>query len=249
MVPAAMSPPYMPLYVGDYLADTTHLSTMEHGAYLLIIMALWRNGGELPNDPNRIAKCAKLTMDKWRRIESTIMEFFAVDGDRIIHARVTKELQHVTEIRTSRSDAGRRGNEAKALKKQQADTANVIRLHTQLEPELDIRTEAKASVGNRGFRLPRTWSPDDDLRRWATDAGWTEKAILDETESFRDYWCEIAGAKGVKLDWRGAWRNWLKRSDRRPKNGTSPKLTAKQENLERAFRAGQSLPAGPRQLF
>lgn len=70
------SAPYMQLYVADYMADTMHLTTEQHGAYLLLLMAMWRNGAVLPNDPKKLARIAGVSTRRWHRIADDVLAFF-----------------------------------------------------------------------------------------------------------------------------------------------------------------------------
>lgn len=87
--------PYMPLYVADYMADAAHLSTVEHGAYLLLIMTYWQRGCPLPADDRKLARIVRMTDDEWRDVRDTLAEFFRVTGDAWSHKRIDQELQRV----------------------------------------------------------------------------------------------------------------------------------------------------------
>jgi uncharacterized protein YdaU (DUF1376 family) len=77
---------WMPLSIGDYLADTSHLDTTQHGAYLLLLMHYWRKG-PLPNDPVQLANIAKLSKEDWNMNQSVLLEFFHVGEDGLLHQK------------------------------------------------------------------------------------------------------------------------------------------------------------------
>lgn len=97
-----MKYPWMPFYVGDYIANTRHLTTLQHGAYLLLLMHYWVHGG-LPTDEKKLAAIAQLTHQQWLNNCLTIVEFFDKGWK---HPRLEKELARAKNISEQRSLAG-----------------------------------------------------------------------------------------------------------------------------------------------
>jgi uncharacterized protein YdaU (DUF1376 family) len=94
-----MNKPWMPLFIGAYLKNTSHLRALESGAYLHLIMAYWV-GGKLPEDDRQLATIAKVTDKEWRQIKPTIQAFF-YDGWR--HERIDEELASAAAIAEANS--------------------------------------------------------------------------------------------------------------------------------------------------
>ncbi|MCP3017990.1 YdaU family protein [Cupriavidus basilensis] len=83
---------WMPLYIGDYLADTTRLTTEQHGAYLLLMMDYWRNGPP-PNEDATLAQITRLSVAAWKKNKATVLRFFT-ETDGLLHQkRINQELQ------------------------------------------------------------------------------------------------------------------------------------------------------------
>jgi uncharacterized protein YdaU (DUF1376 family) len=100
-----MQRPWMPLYVGDYLAKTSHLTTIQHGAYLLLIMHYWANGG-LPTTDLELMAIARMSPDQWACNCYAIAKFF---DSKWRHSRIDEELIKSRNIREKRSLAGLKG--------------------------------------------------------------------------------------------------------------------------------------------
>ena len=99
---------WMPLYVGDYLADTSRLTTEQHGAYLLILMDYWRNGPPLDDD-KELAVISKLSLAQWRKHAEKIRGFFQSEDGRLIQKRADAEKQRAGHVSAKRSEAGKQG--------------------------------------------------------------------------------------------------------------------------------------------
>lgn len=100
---------WMPLYISDYMADTMHLNTEQHGAYLLLIMAAWKSGGTLPNSPDQLQAITRLSPAKWKTCEPILKPYFMVTEESWSHKRVIDELERAKKNSEARSKSGKKG--------------------------------------------------------------------------------------------------------------------------------------------
>jgi len=81
------------------------------------------------------------------------------------------------------------------------------------KPEARSQKEEKETPSGvsqkRGSRLPDDWEPDEVFAR---QEGLSASDVAREADKFRDYWRSVSGQKGVKLDWGGTWRNWVRKA-------------------------------------
>ena len=98
-----MTRPWMPIYWGDYTKKTQHLSTLEHGAYLLLIAHYWNTGQPVADCDDVLRRITRTTSKQWNQIAKTIRGFFISEDGLLIHERVEKELQTSRGVSTLQS--------------------------------------------------------------------------------------------------------------------------------------------------
>lgn len=254
---------WMPLYIGDYLADTMRLSTVEHGAYLLLLMEYWRQG-PLDNDDKALAGIAKLDRKVWEReVGPAVRRFFVLQDDGLLHQkRVDAERnkasinsakkQAAAQARWDKDDAhqnaggdpsgGANGHAYASACASQEDEQTACP-YAGVPPSPSSSTEKKNKAPSlrsvpqkRRERLRDDWAPSEAGERFAQDQGLD---IRSEAQKFRNHHT----AKGsLMADWDAAWRTWCGNAQRfapkaKPLPGQSPlDLMIRAERMAKAAR-------------
>lgn len=106
---------YLPLYTGDYIRDTQHLSCSEHGIYLKMLIHCWDQKGPVPLDERRLMGIVNArSTDEIEAMRRVLVEYFIRMEDGWYNHRMQREIERCENISSSRSDAGKKGYQAKA---------------------------------------------------------------------------------------------------------------------------------------
>lgn len=234
---------WMPLYIGDYLADTMHLSGPEHGAYLLLLMHAWRNG-PLPNNDRALAAIARTDAKAWREIGPAVRAFFQATAEGLVQPRLERERIAAGAHAERRANAARTAAEARWSGNADGNASSTARRNAkgsarrsasrmpsalpdecpppspsyQETPSPPSGAPSPAAVAAVGMRLPQDWHPSQADREFAQSLGHDPDLLAG---CFRDYWHSKPGKDGRKTDWPATWRNWCRHQDRfaRPRGG------------------------------
>jgi uncharacterized protein YdaU (DUF1376 family) len=168
--------PYMQLYVADYLADTAHLSTIEHGAYLLLIFNYWQRGESFKAKDEqtlnkRLASVARLSEHEWVNVKETLEEFFEISEFEWKHSRIERDLEQVNSKSAKASAAGK----ASANKR---------------------LTNVERSLNNRSTNDEQTLNHKDTY----TNTEIKDKSFSCEVEEVFEFWKVTLSHEKAKLD-------------------------------------------------
>ncbi|QOF94241.1 DUF1376 domain-containing protein [Novacetimonas hansenii] len=131
---------WMPVYIGDYLADTMRLSTIQHGAYFLLMMEYWRQG-PLPDDADELSSIARADRKVWdKSIWPVLKRYFHKENDGLLHQkRADAERAFADEKRSKRIDAAN----ARWRKETSNRDANAYANASRLDEQSSMQTSCK----------------------------------------------------------------------------------------------------------
>lgn len=246
---------WMPLYIGDYMADTMHLSTEQHGAYLLLLLTAWNRGGKLANDEGQLAIICRADKKAWSRIRGAVLPFFKVEGGFLVQTRLLVEYEKAGHRYATKVANGSKGGRPKQTEQKPVgyfsdtppDTPPGGLQQTQPQPQESIPLHVRKVSSASASRLPAGWTPSDADQDFCRQAR-PDLKPLDVADRFRDYWAAVPGAKGRKLDWPATWRNWVRSEKTSGSAGHGKNGSSRADRLAETMRelTGQNRADGAR---
>lgn len=157
--------PYMPMYWGDFFADTELAMSGEARAYYAILLGrMWVNHGWLPADDQRIARAIGVDVRSWRhRLKAEIVPLLRREIDPIIgpiyrQRRLAEELDKAADLTAKNRARTAAAREAKSRKSKSNGSVTEHHLASVTEPVTGTAT-GSVTDGNARARLPEPEEP------------------------------------------------------------------------------------------
>lgn len=143
--------PCMPFWTDAYLADTQHLTTEEHGAYLLLLFQAWRSHDcSLADDDDMLSRQAGVSTAKWKGMKAIVMAFWTLDRRR---KRWVQKRLKIEREKASLKKAKARDSAATRWKSKEKGDANALR--TQCYPEPKPEHIERSKDLSQGAKAPK----------------------------------------------------------------------------------------------
>lgn len=240
--------PALNLWTDAYLADTRHLSTLEHGAYLLLLIEAWRRPNcDLPDDDKILSRLAGLSIKEWGDVKGAVLAFWKRDGrsktwtqKRLLNerdkARVRSRSQ--SDKAAKRWKDGKKSNATAMPDECREDASTTTTITIEEEPNGSPSFSAGESgdglftqdalpvAPKRGAKAKRSVGIDTPLSDdWEPTLTPAAQAMVDgwppgmlDREEFQFRNHAIANGRKAK-DWDAAFRMWIGKADERHGNG------------------------------
>lgn len=159
---------YFTMFVGDYLRDTMHLTTRQHGAYQLLLMHYYGTGRPLPLHDEAIRMITRLQPVEWKSDRAAVMAYFTEEQDGWHQKRADKELTKAAirytkavNAAAAKHDPSKRRARAKHPPEQDASSAQAGSEHNQPSPSPPVNQPTRADLrsGERAAARVKTAAP------------------------------------------------------------------------------------------
>lgn len=222
--------PYMQLYVADYLADTMHLTTEEHGAYLLLIFNYWQTGKPIPVP--RLARITRLSNERWTDVERSLGEFFNERDNEWVHDRIERDLEAVRATQEQRIAAGKASAEARKQSAKSRPKAsrnarstpveiplneNATNIEEKREEEITDTPPPNAQDAfdsRTKFAMNQDWQPDEKSFAAVLTMNAMAGQVFDQDQflEFKSFWTASPDDHRTQAKWEHALAQHLKRN-------------------------------------
>jgi uncharacterized protein YdaU (DUF1376 family) len=117
---------WMPVYIGDYLGSTMHLTAEQHGAYFLLQLHYWRSG-PIPDDDRMLSAIAKTGFRTWNcRVGAVVKGFFEKVDGKLHHPLLERYLAIAKANVEQRRAAGRASADKRTEQRKANERPNEI---------------------------------------------------------------------------------------------------------------------------